>query len=196
MSIQQQIQPAKRAPLPNLQERTETEVSSRREMPMSATNRGAVRKDKDHYATPEAAFKPLLPYLARVPTAVWEPACGDRRLIRWMEEVGIESYGNDMNTGYDFLQDSLRYSSILTNPPFSLALEFCEHAIKHAPNVFMLLRLNFLASRKRRDWWRKHPPSALFILSERPSFTGDGKTDSTDYAWFYWGPLHQGIIWL
>jgi len=60
----------------------------------------------------------------------------------------------------------------------------------------MLLRLNFLASRKRHGWWNLHRPSALFVLSQRPSFTEDGQTDATDYAWFYWGAFHSGIHFL
>lgn len=163
---------------------------------MSATNRGSKRHAADFYATPESAFRPLLPYLQLLPDHIWEPACGDGRLVKWMREIAVSVAGDDLNKGYDFLQDDGRHGAIVTNPPFSLALEFCDHAIKHAPNVFMLLRLNFLASRKRRDWWRRNPPNALFILSERPSFTENGKTDATDYGWFYWGKLHKGIFFL
>jgi len=168
---------------------------------MSATNRGAKRHAADFYATPESAFRPLLPFIKAVRSMsagfeVWEPACGDRRLIRWMEKDGIASGGSDLKNGYDFLKNADEASCILTNPPFSLALEFCDHAINHSPNVFMLLRLNFLASRKRRNWWNAHKPAALFVLSERPSFTDNGKTDATDYAWFYWGKIHKGFYFL
>ena len=162
---------------------------------MSATNRGSKRHAADFYATPESAFKPLLPFLKAMPEPIWEPACGDGRLLRWMHLDEIDAKGNDIGrNGYDFLQDNAQRAAIITNPPFSLALEFCDHAINHAPNVFMLLRLNFLGSQKRRDWWRRNPPAALFILSERPSFTDDGQTDATDYAWFYWGKLHRGFF--
>ncbi len=163
---------------------------------MSATNRGAKRHAADFYATPEAAFKPLLPFIEEVDAPIFEPACGDERLLVWLDEVDVCAEGNDLTRGYDFLNDVTYYECIVTNPPFSLALEFCDHAIKHALHVFMLLRLNFLASRKRRDWWNTHKPDALFILSERPSFTGNGKTDATDYAWFYWGGVHRGIYFL
>lgn len=30
------------------------------------------------------------------------------------------------------------------------------------------------------------PVDHLVVLSKRPSFTGDGKTDGTGYAWFIW----------
>ncbi len=163
---------------------------------MSATKRGAKRHEADFYATPEPAFEPLLPFLQLMPGDIWEPACGDGRLINWMRNAGITAGGTDLARGVNFLDSEMPHGCIITNPPFSLALEFCDHAIKRAPNVFMLLRLNFLASRKRRDWWNTHKPDALFVLSERPSFTDNGKTDATDYAWFYWGKIHKGFYFL
>lgn len=135
----------------------------------SATNRGAVREERDFYATPEDAFLPLLPYLPR-DRAIWEPACGDGRLIAWMQQDGLTAKGSDLAHGKDFLADTTPRQCILTNPPFSLAQQFCDHALRHAPEVWMLLRLNFLASDERRAWWKEHEPQALFVLSKRPSF--------------------------
>ena len=112
-----------------------------------------------------------------------------------MLDFGILADGDDLNSGYDFLKDTTQRGCILTNPPFSLAQDFCHHALKHSTHVFMLLRLNFLGSQKRKQWWIQHEPSALFVLSQRPSFT-DGSTDATDYAWFYWGPAYKGIFHL
>ena len=49
-------------------------------------------------------------------------------------------------------------------------------------------------SRKRYDFWQKHPLSELYVLSERPSFI-NGKTDATAYGWFVWrkNSTTQGI---
>jgi len=158
---------------------------------MSSTNRGAERVPADAYLTPEKAFKPLLPHLLEV-SEFWEPASGDGRLIRWLLEAGHFAAGDDLSNGYDFLKDETVRDCIITNPPFSLALEFCEHAYNHAPEVIMLLRLNFLGSQKRHHWWRKHEPNALYVLSDRPDFTGGGG-DSTEYAWFVWSARYSGI---
>ena len=49
----------------------------------------------------------------------------------------------------------------------------------------MLLRLNYLGSITRHEWWKSSPPIAIHVLSKRPSFTGTG-TDATDYGWFAW----------
>lgn len=165
---------------------------------MSATNRGATRNERDFYATPEGAFKPLIPFLPKE-WSYWEPACGDGRLIRWMQEAGLQADGADLDPQgnfkqANFLEDMTLRDCTITNPPFGLAQEFCDHAIKHSNHVFMLLRLNFLASVKRRDWFLQNEPAALFILSKRPSFTGNGKTDATDYCWIYWHHLTPGLV--
>jgi hypothetical protein len=161
---------------------------------MSSTNRGAIRNAQDFYATPLSAFNPLLPYLDKTKEH-WECACGDGRLVTAMMDYDIHVCGTDLNSGHDFLQSTRHAPVIITNPPFSLAFEFCIHAHAYADEVWMLLRLNFLASQKRATWFRSHEPSALFILTKRPDFTGGGG-DSCDYAWFYWGTRHKGIFHL
>jgi hypothetical protein len=82
----------------------------------------------------------------------------------------------------------MKYKTIITNPPYSIAQEFIEKCFEIAnqeTEIIMLLRLAFLESKKRYEFWQKHPVNELYILSERPSFTGKG-TDATAYAWFVW----------
>lgn len=67
---------------------------------------------------------------------------------------------------------SKKYDVIITNPPYSLALDFVRKAAAEAHHVAMLLRLNFLGSgvkSGRSDWLRQHPPD-VFVLPNRPSF--------------------------
>lgn len=165
---------------------------------MSATNRGAKRNERDFYPTPLESFTPLIPYLSDL-YEVWEPACGDGRLIKKLQNNGFTADGNDLKNGYNFLEDNNIYDCILTNPPFSLAQDFISHAINKAKyEVWMLLRLNLLGSQKRKGWWEDHKPNSLFILSKRPSFTGKG-TDACEYAWFYWSKYrgrYSKIYWL
>ena len=158
---------------------------------MSSTHRGAERNPRDFYATPESAFKPVLQYLPRKPR-YWEPAQGDGRLVRMLQSSGRRAAGADLATGTDFLKDNRRREFILTNPPFSLAFEFLEHSLELAPEVMLLLRLNFLGSSKRRDFFRLNEPNAIFVITPRPSFSRGGN-DSCEYGWFYWGRRYQGI---
>ena len=161
---------------------------------MSATNRGAKREAADFYPTPKEAFDPIVPYLD-TDRHHWECAQGDGRLVKWMREREIKVDGSDLASGDDFLMEEINKhgSTIITNPPFSLAQEFIERALELSTEVWMLLRINFLGGQKRHQWWQQHAPNALFVLSERPDFTGAGG-DACEYAWFYWGERWRGII--
>lgn len=88
------------------------------------------------------------------------------------------------------------FDLIILNPPFSLAQEFVEKSLELSPNgtVAVLLRLNWLASKKRIAFHKKHP-SNVYVLPKRPSFTNDGRTDGTEYAWFVFGPKFKGNEW-
>ncbi len=151
-----------------------------------------MRNERDFYPTPHNAFDGILRYIPR-DVAVWEPASGDGRLVKWMIDACCLAGGDDLKNGYDYLKDTAHHSCIVTNPPFSKAFEFCKHARDYSVETFLLLRLNFLASQMRASWFKFNEPNALFILSKRPSFTKDKKTDMTDYAWYYWGERYTGI---
>ncbi len=142
---------------------------------MSATNRGAERHEADFYATPRSSFLPLLDHLP-MGVVYWEPCCGDGRLVQMLTDSGREADGADLypqNAAYpsvDFLLDQHRREFLITNPPFNIAQQIAAHALDVAKETMLLLRLNWLASKKRREWFKAHEPSALFVLSERPSF--------------------------
>lgn len=81
------------------------------------------------------------------------------------------------------------FDAIIFNPPFSLAMDFIQHAINTVrPSGFVvsLCRLNFLGSDRRNAWLRYHPPTWIYVHGKRMSFTPDGKTDSIEYAHFVW----------
>lgn len=90
----------------------------------------------------------------------------------------------------DFLTDvpwpkaCVPFDCVLTNPPYSLAEEFLARSRQVAASTALLLRLGFLASRRRAAILRDDCPD-VYVLSRRPSFTGGG-TDSADYAWLVW----------
>ena len=78
------------------------------------------------------------------------------------------------------------FDLVISNPPYGDAEKFVEHALTIGRTCCFLLRLNWLASKKRAAFHRAHP-SDVFVLPRRPSFTNGG-TDATEYAWFVWGP--------
>jgi len=88
----------------------------------------------------------------------------------------------------DFLKQKIskRYDLAIGNPPYGLALEFVQKCLLHSDNTIMLLRLGFLASIKRSEFYRQNPPSHVHVLPNRPSFTG-ASTDKYEYCFMSWG---------
>jgi hypothetical protein len=89
---------------------------------------------------------------------------------------------------------------VITNPPYSLASEFVSRFIslftsKESGELRIdgafLLPLSFLGSDGRASFHRGFP-SDLYVMPHRPSFTGDGDTDSEVYCWAVWGPNRGG----
>lgn len=171
------------------------------------------RHPDDFYPTPKVAITELWaelePRLNEHPWIV-DPAAGDGALLRAAPTDGVRS-GVEIDAGRaaaleqdgfdvecaDYLQYPIRYvpwegpDLYISNPPFSLAQEFIAKMLyERGPEtvVAALLRVGFLGSRKRHEWWKTHKPDAIRVLSARPSFTGDGKTDNSEYAWFIWDP--------
>jgi hypothetical protein len=145
---------------------------------VSCTGRGTTRDPKDRYPTPYPSFAPLLPILPR-DVVYHDPCAGDGDLVRYLRESGREATGADLypvaDGGYDatprdYLRDDTIRDFVLTNPPFSVAFEMCQHAERRSVEFMLLLRLSFLESKERAAWLSTHEPDALFVLAERPSF--------------------------
>ena len=171
---------------------------------MSATGRGAVRRESDYYPTPAWCVHRLLEALD-LPGGRWlEPSAGDGAIIRavntkregvkWTAvEVRPECSAQLLDLAdhaiADFLGASLglgHFDVAILNPPFSDAMAFIDRCKPMATWVCALERLNFLEGDARNASLRSDAPD-VFVLPNRPSFTGEG-TDSIAYAWFVWGP--------
>jgi len=174
------------------------------------------RRALDDYPTPDWAIDAILPWVP-LTGAILEPACGSGAILSRIVARGISPLtmaGIEIDparafeahrTGarianHDALEDghNLFASSdlIITNPPFRQAEAFCRRSltlVRPGGCVAMLLRLAFLESAQRYEFHREFPVTALHVFSSRPSFTGDGKSDSAAYAWFVWGGLASGI---
>lgn len=88
-----------------------------------------------------------------------------------------------------------RFDVVFGNPPFTLASEFIDESLACSETVVMLLRLDFLASKKRNAFMQANTPS-IFVIPDWPSFDGQG-TDSNEYAWFVWQkgtPATVGVL--
>ena len=142
------------------------------------------RNAYDFYATPHWCYENLdFPF--HLFNKAHEPCRGDGRIVSFLENKGMSASSTEIREGEDFFDWNDETELIFTNPPFSIAQEFIEHSLPRAKCVVMLLRINFLGSKKRYNFWQNNKPDAIYVLSKRPSFTGKG-TDATEYAWFVW----------
>lgn len=199
---------------------------------MSATNRGAKRRDGDFYETPDWVTEAIINRLEEYQIGpglyerVLEPAAGKGAIIRVMRRMqrpiqhttAVELLPSNLvhlklhtmpnllvrgrfqdfaavNAGCRGGKQGERFSLIITNPPYRLAETFVRRSLPLlAPGgiLALLLRLGFLEGQARA---RLHAtfPCDVHPLSRRPSFTGDGSTDATAYAWLVWGGLGRPL---
>ncbi len=170
------------------------------------------RKRLDFYETPGWAVDVILPYLPlATATLVVDAGAGTGAIaarisahypklevlgIEKQAELVTEARARDLYACEFILENFETWQSerhapdvVIMNPPYSRALEFIKRGlqvVKRGGTVAALLRVGFLASSKRSEFHGKYP-SRLHVLDRRPSFTGDGCTDASDYAWFVWG---------
>lgn len=110
----------------------------------------------------------------------------------------IVNRGFDNTEVIDFLEYNQKVDyDIITNPPYSKALEFVEHGLELLkPNhkMAMFLKVQFLEGKKRRLLFDKHPPTIIYISSSRilcaknGDFEGmrKGGGSAVAYAWYIW----------
>ena len=161
----------------------------------------------DYYDTPSVAVHALLK-VERLPHVIWEPACGTGNIVKVLRAAGHQVIATDLNArgcpessaGNDFLIWGSWFScdAIVTNPPYSLAKEFVEVALEHAPLVIMLLRLAFFESERRthilenRGLARIHCFRKRLPMMHRAGWEGRKANSGMAFAWFVWDRLHCG----
>ncbi len=148
--------------------------------------------EREAYETPIYCTQLLLQQLRR-PRGVFtflEPCLGagaiDRCIAEWAPHA--RRTWAEIAAGVDYLDGTRRMADLcVTNPPFSLALDFLDRSLADCRTVIYLLPLNFLGSKGRRAWWNSdhREPSHLMTITPRPRFRNGG-SDACEYAWFVW----------
>jgi hypothetical protein len=129
---------------------------------------------------------------------IWECACGNGAMSEVLSQAAPNVISTDLydrgfgEAGHDFLTTNRRARHIVTNPPYNSAEGFVRAGLEKAEKKFaLLLRLAFLeGANRQRTIFGKHPPSRVWVFSERITFypanavrKGSG---TTAYAWFVW----------
>lgn len=96
---------------------------------------------------------------------------------------------------------------IITNPPYKYALEFVEQALNSVQpgrKVAMFLKLQFLESKGRKQFFLHNPPKKVYVSSSRLIYAINEEfekypSSAIAYAWFVWEKGFQGdtiIKWI
>lgn len=158
-----------------------------------------------------------MPWEEKMPWSIWmDPCAGDGAIIRAVNDFREPPtprrwIANDIrpeclpslpsgSTSEDFLAGPVPAWAegadvVITNPPYALAAEFIRRSLfeVRASFVAMLLGLNFLASKDRVALWTEVQVPDIFVLPNRPDFSGGGG-DSCEYAWFVWHSRMTGCV--
>jgi len=165
------------------------------------------RSKYDYYVTPQEDIETFLKAFTQdhgnifTGKVILDPCAGGDEKHEMSYPTVIEKMFNQHVITADIRKDSRasvkidylnhKYSGkadiIITNPPFNKALQFIEKSFENSKGfIIMLLRLSFLESKTRFDFFKNNMPTHIYVHHKRISFTDDGKTDSAAYAHFVW----------
>ncbi len=157
------------------------------------------RKNKpegDFYPTPNYVTQALLDQ-ETFSGEIWENAAGQGHMAETLKNNGYTVFASDKyDRGnkeihiLDFMESDRKAQNIITNPPYNIALDFVKKSVQQAEGkTAMLLRLNFLESQKRYEFFKEYPPARIYVFSNRIAFY-EGKVSKGSgaiaYAWYVW----------
>ena len=171
---------------------------------LAASNHSDVeRAERDYYATPPAAVEALIKR-EKFCKYIFEPAVGGGHIAEVFKSHGHKVQAMDIvDRGYpgtvvkDFFTttkaDLICSPDIVTNPPYMYACEFAEHALAismDSVKIAMLVKIQFLETKKRYDLFKIHPPKVVYVFvdhiacAKNGKFTDDGS--AVCYCWVVW----------
>jgi len=178
------------------------------------------RVEYDFYATNPQALESLLQRETFDFSKFLEPCVGQGHLVNVIKpQIKNGTYLDIVNRGYsntevcDFLnwKTNQTFTSIITNPPYSLAKEFLEKSmevLEESGRVAMFLKIQFLEGVKRIEMFKKYPPKYIYVFSKRMATWNNGKPLNEEnkkwattmcHAWFVWEKGNQDepiVRWL
>lgn len=168
------------------------------------------REVHDYYATEPKATEMLLD-LENFSSHILEPSCGGGAISEILINRGYDVVSRDLydygfgESGIDFLKTEClpyRDCDIITNPPYSLSVEFVKHGmelLEDGRKMALFLNINFLVSKKRRkEVFDIIPPKKVWISSSRLMCAKNGDFDkyigvrAVNYCWFIWEKGYKG----
>jgi hypothetical protein len=130
---------------------------------------------------------------------VLEPSAGSGKMVAVLKDFADTVIASDIAGGQDFLTvEHFDGDAIITNPPFGLAQQFIEHALRLTKPVSgvvaMLLRTDFDHAKTRSHLFAGCSAfTKKLVLTKRIRWFEDSTGNpSFNHAWFLWNHRHQG----
>lgn len=166
---------------------------------MSQRQSGYARKTWDQYETPAHVTEWLIPHLPWIGGPCWEPACGTGKMVEVLGKYFDSVLATDAQQNESFFDFGCagEAKAIITNPPYSEAQKFAEHALKLMEPckgmVALLLRVDFDSAKTRAHlfddctaWCKK-----VVFLKRIMWFKGES-SPSYNHAFYIWSWRHEG----
>lgn len=172
------------------------------------------RHKEDYYATDKRAISDLAKFI-NIKWIVWENACWEWNLSKELEKLDwvykvfstdlVDRGYNKMDIVLDFLNSNnpVKVDWIITNPPYKHWKQWIEKSLKYTPNVAMLMKLVFLESADRYEFFKTSWLKKVLVYSKRLWVYKDNiKTKNSwlvAYAWFIferWYKWKPEIDWI
>jgi hypothetical protein len=167
---------------------------------MSQRASGYARQALDDYQTRAPWItEAVIRHFPRRPSCIWEPAAGEGFMVRALRAAGFQVHSTDINCPGNIDQNFLHFTlppttyidAIVTNPPYSHATEFIEHALNLLPRrgfAAFLLRCDFDSAKtrqhlfgRRQSFWRK-----VVLVRRIQWFEHKIASPSYNHAWYIW----------
>lgn len=160
------------------------------------------RETNDFYATDPKCGIDIIHEIPELKD-IWECACGEGHLAKSFGDK-LSKATDIIDRGYGKIADFFGHTEkwkgdIVTNPPYSSALEFTEKALsllEEGRFYCAFLKLIFLEGQKRRKFFEENPPKFVYVYSQRQKCALGGNfnvgASSICYAWFVWEKGFKG----
>jgi hypothetical protein len=103
-------------------------------------------QERDNFQTPRYATDLLVPFIPTYVRHIWEPACGDYRMVNALEDYGYHTAASDLKYGWDFLNSGnpgWAVECIITNPPYSLKQKFYKKCMEWGVPFALLIPADY-----------------------------------------------------
>lgn len=170
------------------------------------------------YRTPDYSYLPLFDYRPEWFTGSgFDPSAGDGRMLAEIARRGNTGpyYANDIRAeeepllrqnlpdatitigDYFWMMDPPQVDFMITNPPFTMAVDFVKKAREHVTGpIFILQSVSWQGTAKRSRWMKNSGLAYVLNLARRPKWevdVGTAHSNIWDFAWFVFLPDYNDL---